>query len=129
MKYRDGFTVNIIVELAGETRGAPYFKPRYPDLKLAQRAHGGMTLYPTHKSLGSALAKLNNVVLLGRWVEITEGWCGESLREMVCGVGTPRGCGTYPRCYTFLGGAGAFGAFGGSFLRSRCHGRQVTPTR
>ena len=49
--YKNGFTVNTILELAGETRGAPAFKTKYPDLVAALRTMVRTTLYPMHNLL------------------------------------------------------------------------------
>ena len=62
--YKDGFTVNTILELAGEFRGTA-FKPKYPDLVAALRQHGKNDSIPSAQSLGMILSKLNNVVLPG----------------------------------------------------------------
>ena len=66
--YKNGFTVNTILELAGEFRGTA-FKPKYPDLVAALRQHGKNDTIPSAQSLGTILSKLNNVVLSGM-----DGW-------------------------------------------------------
>ena len=86
--YKNGFTVNTILELAGEFRGTN-FKPKHPDLVAALRQHGKNDTIPAHSLLDTILAKLNNVVLPGMdgWRLQKVGVVNHSMKWCVVSVG------------------------------------------